>query len=123
MKEEDFIRNKCGTGNPFKVPEGYFEQFTAQLMSQLPEKDARPAPAIPLRRTRYWRMARYAAVAAICSMAFLGTYYLRIAHSAHESHTAYQATDATSEKVYMDDVLDFAMVSNHEIALYLTDAY
>lgn len=123
MKEEDFIRNKCGTGNPFKVPEGYFEQFTAQLMSQLPEKDARPDPAIPLCRTRYWRMARYAAAAAICGMAFLGTYYLRIAHSAQESRTAYQATDATSEKVYMDDVLDFAMVSNHEIALYLTDAY
>ena len=34
MKEEDFIRKKYGSGNPFKVPEGYFEQFTSELMSK-----------------------------------------------------------------------------------------
>ena len=28
-----------------------------------------------------------------------------------------------TEDIYMDDVLDYAMVSNHEIALYLTDVY
>ena len=31
MKEEDFIRKKCGGGNPFKTPEGYFEQFLLSL--------------------------------------------------------------------------------------------
>lgn len=39
MKEEDEILKKCGIGNPFTVPEGYFEQFTSDLMSRLPEKD------------------------------------------------------------------------------------
>lgn len=38
MKEEDDILKKCGKGNPFIVPEGYFQQFTSNLMDHLPEK-------------------------------------------------------------------------------------
>ena len=47
MKEEDFIRKKYGSGNPFKVPEGYFEQFTSELMSKLPEKEMKPVLSMP----------------------------------------------------------------------------
>lgn len=38
MKEEDKILKKVGTDNPFTVPEGYFENLTSQVMSQLPEQ-------------------------------------------------------------------------------------
>ena len=39
MKEEDILRKKLSAGDsPFKVPENYFENFTSQLMDQLPEK-------------------------------------------------------------------------------------
>ena len=39
MKEEDILRKKLSTKeNPFKVPENYFENFTSQMMDQLPEK-------------------------------------------------------------------------------------
>ena len=50
MKEEDFIRKKYGSGNPFKVPEGYFEQFTSELMSKLPEKEMKPVLSMPSRQ-------------------------------------------------------------------------
>ena len=39
MKEEQEIIKKCGKGNPFKVPEGYFEDFTRNMMAQLPAKE------------------------------------------------------------------------------------
>lgn len=39
MKEEQNIISKCGKGNPFKVPQGYFEDFTRNLMAQLSEKE------------------------------------------------------------------------------------
>lgn len=45
MKEEGEILKKCGTGNPFTVPENYFEQFASDLMERLPEKDASVFPA------------------------------------------------------------------------------
>ncbi len=44
MKEEDFIRQQAGKENPFKAPEGYFEDFTARLMQQLPEREATTEP-------------------------------------------------------------------------------
>ena len=39
MKEENNILRKVGTESPFKVPEGYFENFAEELMNRLPEKD------------------------------------------------------------------------------------
>ena len=41
MTDEMYIEEKVGKRNPFRVPEGYFEQFTAQMMEQIP--DAEPA--------------------------------------------------------------------------------
>ena len=49
MKEEQDILRKIGT-KPFHVPEGYFENFTQELMSKLPEKDS----YIPEAETNLW---------------------------------------------------------------------
>ena len=38
MNEEEYLNSKLGKKNPFTVPEGYFEQLTAQVMEKLPEK-------------------------------------------------------------------------------------
>lgn len=43
MKEENKILTKVGTRNPFKVPDGYFTDFTQELMDKLPEKETQPA--------------------------------------------------------------------------------
>ncbi len=124
MKEEDFIRGKYGSGNPFKVPEGYFEQFASKLMSRLPEKGTRPALSVPSRRRTRTRTAWYVAAAALCGAMLVGTYYLRSAiRPEGESPAARYGETTESEDIYMDDMLDYAMVSNHEIALYLTDVY
>ena len=54
MKEEDKLRKELGMENPFRVPEDYFEGFTSQLMSRLPEKleikkPRKGAPEVPSR--------------------------------------------------------------------------
>ena len=36
MKEEDEILKKVGTGNVFKVPDGYFDIITSEVMNKLP---------------------------------------------------------------------------------------
>ena len=45
MKDENELMAQCGKERPFKVPEGYFEQFHEQLMSNLPDTTPTPAPA------------------------------------------------------------------------------
>ena len=39
MKEEDILLKKLGKENSFKVPEGYFENLTSEVMNKLPEKE------------------------------------------------------------------------------------
>lgn len=45
MGKEDNLLRKVGTGNPFRVPDHYFEDFTQELMDKLPEKE--PMPSMP----------------------------------------------------------------------------
>lgn len=35
--DELYLKQKVGNRNPFRVPEGYFEQLTEQVMNNLPE--------------------------------------------------------------------------------------
>ena len=43
-KEETDLLKRCGTENPFTVPEGYFANFTEQAMDKPPEREIQPAP-------------------------------------------------------------------------------
>ena len=52
MKEEDNILKKVGKENVFRVPDGYFENLTSEVMSRLPEKET---PAIIKREPRSGR--------------------------------------------------------------------
>ena len=45
MGKEDNLLRKVGTGNPFRVPDQYFEDFTQELLNKLPEKE--PMTSMP----------------------------------------------------------------------------
>lgn len=126
MKQEDLIRKKYGSENPFKVPEGYFEQFTANLMNALPEKQTEHV-LIPQNRPRRMqtRIIRYMAAASVCGIMLAGTFYLKSAQQQSQHAVAVSeqtANDVELEDIYIEDILDYAMVSNQDIALYLTEA-
>lgn len=56
MGKEDNILKKAGTSNPFRVPDHYFEDFTQELMSKLPEKESMPLMPEPTlwQRVKPW---------------------------------------------------------------------
>lgn len=56
MGKEDNILRKAGTSNPFRVPDHYFEDFTQELMSKLPEKESMPLMSEPTlwQRVKPW---------------------------------------------------------------------
>ena len=56
MGKEDNILRKVGTSNPFRVPDHYFEDFTQELMSKLPEKESMPLMSEPTlwQRVKPW---------------------------------------------------------------------
>ena len=45
MKKKENILEQVGRNTGYKVPEGYFEQFTARMTEQLPERDL-PKPEV-----------------------------------------------------------------------------
>ncbi len=57
MKNEEKKLDQLKGKNPFTVPEGYMENLTTQIMSQLPEKEIQPKEATKINmmtRMRPW---------------------------------------------------------------------
>ena len=64
MNNENYIKQRFGEENHFKVPEGYFNYFASQFMANLPEKEAKVVEIMPRKR---WRPIAVAAA----SLAFV----------------------------------------------------
>ncbi len=113
MKEEDLIRKITeGKPNPFKVPEDYFDNFTERLMSQLPQQEEK-------KKTSNVRpLWRWAAAVAVVAAAGIASYM-----AAPDNDLV--ASDTNTELIYeqySNDALDYAMLDNQDIEMFLTEA-
>ena len=112
-QEEQTLRQLTeGRENPFRVPDGYFEQFTDRLMQKLPRQE-RKAKSVRL-MPRLWKYA-----AAVVLIAGVGSviYWNRSAQP-----SALAISNDTAQEEYYNEALDYIMVDNMEIAEYLTEA-
>ncbi len=121
-----------GRENPFLVPEGYFETFTQRLMSRLPD-EATPQSALPLlgqqgreRNPRGWARQwwKYAAAVVVVCGVGLGALRLTLRQEGEGTSlaTAGDDTETLYGEEYINDALDYAIVRNSDIELYLTEA-
>ena len=117
MNEEEYLRSRMGTKNPFTVPEGYFEQLTAQVMDRLPEK--KPAKVAVMKRLRPWLYA----AACVC----IGVFVAAVAFNqqSDDLQGQQQMANMNQENVnyysdsYIEEAADYAMIDNQEIYSYL----
>ena len=121
MNEEMYIQEKVGKRNPFRVPEGYFDNLTAQVMQQLPEQPQRRAKSVFMRPVFY-------AAASVCALLVAGAAWMWHAEADSTSATPVQAhaevlsqQDANGE--YLEEAADYMMLDNHEIYSYLAESY
>jgi hypothetical protein len=103
IEEEKHLRETVGTRNAFRVPEGYFEQFTAQVMEQLPEQQKA--------RTTMLRPWLYAAACSVVAMLMGVTYYF------HQD----TSDDMMADSSYYEEAADYAMIDNIDIYACLAD--
>ena len=113
--EETFLKERLGCDNHFRVPEGYFEQLTQQVMQQLPERQPRKSKLVTLRPWLY--AAACVVVLLVMSVTLLmpqqgGTSEPAVMAVATTTTTNSQATD---NQEYMDDAADYAMLDNVDI--------
>lgn len=118
-KEETDLLKRCGTENPFTVPEGYFERFTQQLMEKLPEREAQPAPKLTL----WTRVKPWVYMAAMfCGLMLSVRMFVGEKQSQSPAATS-ETTDFTEvPDEYIDPIVNQTMMDDYTLYQYLTDA-
>ena len=123
---EKDIKERFGQGNPFRVPDGYFDQLTERVMSQLPERE-QSAEQVSLMTPRHksrlvaLRPWLYAA-ACMVAVVFMGVAFYF--HQVKEDQTLANANvvnTTNTESQYIDEYADYVMLDNTEIYAYLAE--
>lgn len=126
MKEEDKVLKKVGTGNPFTVPEGYFEHLTSEVMNKLPEQEA--PPFVMKKVTKWDRVKPWAYMAAMFAGAALIIKVASYNPNPFEDKqtTATETVTIADSEVIYDGYIDYAvnqsMMDDYSLYVYLTDA-
>lgn len=113
MNEEMYLNERMSKQNPFRVPEGYFDDFATQVMAKLPERESQPVAAKRV-SFRPWMAIAASLVVAIFSVAVYFT------HVGGQQEQPQQAS-ATVSDAYMDAAADYAMIDNAEIYAYFVE--
>ena len=103
MNEEKMIMDRFGNGNPFRVPENYFNEFPQRIMKRIERQRKR-------RRIIRW------SIAAMLAGCVLSASFLQ--NGIGQQNTPFEAENSQ----YIEDALDYSMINNMEIATYLTEA-
>lgn len=120
-KEEKYIRNKFGREEHFRVPEGYFDDFTSRLMANLPEQEAKIVEMHPQRRAKL-RVISIAAASVCAVMLSLGTYLGVNRHDSRQIPSAsVSIADAQRESATVDAMANYTMLDNEDMYNYLAD--
>ena len=122
MKEDTELKNRIGKENPFKVPEGYFENIVPEIMKQLPETEVQEEVEVTMwERVKPWVYM----VAMFCGLMF----GLRVMMNDKPVSMGINAGDVSmTDSVqgipdeYIDPILDQAMMDDYTLYMYLTDA-
>ena len=117
MKEEDILLKKLGKEDSFKVPDGYFENLTSEVMNKLPEKEKVVFKEEPV--STWTRLKPLLYMAAMFVGAAL---IIRVASSDRKSVAATEIeTEVVSDEM-IDMALDRAMLDDYSLYVYLSDA-
>jgi hypothetical protein len=115
MKTTGNKLDKIGKANPFKVPAGYFENFSSSFMSQLPEKEYKEPKIISLwQRVRPWMYA----AAMIAGVMFMANIFIHKSESTgifSEDVNKISITEIDEFNSYYQDKVAYA---SYQAALY-----
>ena len=123
--KETMIPHTSERHSGFRVPDGYFESLTQQVMDRLPEAETETAQAsaevITLTEPTLWQRVRpWLYLAAM----FVGAaFIIRMASpSADEKAAALAHEEAESQEIeYIENALDAAMMDDYSLYMYLAE--
>ena len=129
MKEQHEIIRKCGKGNPFIVPEGYFEDFARNIMTQLPtenytaEDDAAPVVTMWQRVKPLLYMAAMFIGMIMCVRVVLGDHMTNNTINS-DNLAALEFSWADFEQMSDEELasmVEYTMMDNYSLYQYLSE--
>lgn len=116
--------------DPFKVPEGYFENFTERMMASLPEVEQAPVMhRRPKAGVRKWTLRLSPVIAAAAMLACAVIYQHSFVPSPNsqgnmaKSHISESQKNGNISKAAADDAYDYLMLDNLKIYDYAMEVY
>ena len=135
MKSPDL--NTVAKHEPFRVPEGYFDNLTGQVMARIDQQVATGSDDCQVKKLPFYKTELYAKLKPYIYMAamFGGLYFGIWVYKYQQSLVAEKAqmlamqtdkdanVDLTPEEMadYIDDACDYMMLDGHDIMAYVTD--
>ena len=119
--EQEYLNSIIGKENHFRVPEGYFDRLTAEIMEKLPEQtsntETKGSKTVIMRP---WLAA--ASLAAV--IAISATLYFNRNSFANDEPIAQTAEVMTTENdSYIEDAADYMMIDHKDIYAGLASEY
>ncbi|MDO5446479.1 MAG: hypothetical protein Q4F34_01710 [Prevotellaceae bacterium] len=102
MTEQE-LEKLCSKENPFRVPEGYFEDFQQQMMEKI--------AATPKKARMVWLRPLLAAAACVCVAVFALS--LIFSQKVEEQASVAQVEEVSDQ--YMNEAMDYAMIDNGDL--------
>jgi hypothetical protein len=127
MMEEKYLIEKVGKENPFRVPEGYFDTLSSQIMAKVEAEGVAPRDIKAGKEKRakvLWLRPVLYAAASVCA--------LFISVLAYQSHSDDGVAAPTQTVVannqmlmddYFDEAADYVMLDNQDIYACLSSEY
>ena len=115
MNEEQYLIEKAGRENPFRVPEGYFDTLTSQVMSRIDAEGKHPQEIYekPVKAKLVWLRPVLYAAASVCALFISVTAYQHF-NSPTPADVPTQQVAVYSDE-YFEAAADYAMIDNQEI--------
>lgn len=128
--EEKYIFERCGKGNPFRVPEGYFDGLTDQILTKVAtvEKevasDAEPQPVTLHVVARKTIFRRWIAAASVAGIAVLTStiWFSQSRKATQKTATPVVAvSQSSSNDAYFDQLANYTAMDNDDIYNYCVE--
>ena len=125
--EEKYLIEKVGKENPFKVPEGYFDTLSSQIMAKIEAEGVAPRDIKTGKEKRakvLWLRPVLYAAASVCALFISVVAYQ--SHSDKGTAAPTQTVVANNQMLmddYFDEAADYVMLDNQDIYAYLSSDY
>ena len=125
--EEKYLIEKVGKENPFRVPEGYFDTLSSQIMAKVEAEGVAPRDIKAGKEKRakvLWLRPVLYAAASVCALFISVVAYQ--SHSDKGTAAPTQTVVANNQMLmddYFDEAADYVMLDNQDIYAYLSSDY